>query len=60
MLRFGFDPVTDVFQFCGVFWYHNNSVMNREGTKGALFYMDPRFEPFCMLLLEKYITYFCV
>ena len=33
MLRFGFDPGTDVFGFCGVFWYHNNSVMNREGTK---------------------------
>ena len=23
MLRFGFDPGTDVFGFCGVFWYHN-------------------------------------
>ena len=33
MLRFGFDPGTDVFGFCGVFWYHNNSVTNREGTK---------------------------
>ena len=33
MLRFGFDPETDVFEFCGVFWYHNNSVTNREGTK---------------------------
>ena len=33
MLRFGFDPGTDVFGFCGVFWYHNNKVMNREGTK---------------------------
>ena len=33
MLRFGFDPRTDVFGFCGVFWYHNNSVTNREGTK---------------------------
>ena len=33
MLRFGFDPGTDVFGFCGVFWYHSNSVTNREGTK---------------------------
>ena len=30
---FGFDPRIDVFGFCGVFWYPNNSVMNREGTK---------------------------
>ena len=33
MLRFDFDPGTDVFGFCGVFRYHNNSMMNREGTK---------------------------
>ena len=33
VLRFGFDPGTDVFGFCGVFWYPNNSVRNREGTK---------------------------
>ena len=33
MLRFGFDPETDVFRFYGVFLYHNNSVTNREGTK---------------------------
>ena len=32
-LRFGFDPGTDVLGFCGVSWYHNNSVTNREGTK---------------------------
>ena len=25
--------MTDVFGFCGVFWYHSNSVTNREGTK---------------------------
>ena len=23
VLRFGFAPGTDVFGFCGVFWYHN-------------------------------------
>ena len=33
MLRFGFDPGTDVFEFCDVFWYHINSVTNRKGTK---------------------------
>ena len=33
VLRFGFDPGTDVFGFYGVFWYPNNSVTNREGTK---------------------------
>ena len=32
-LRFGFNPRTDVFGFYGVFWYHSNSVTNREGTK---------------------------
>ena len=33
VLSFGFDLVTDVFRFCGVFWYHSNSMTNREGTK---------------------------
>ena len=33
VLRFGFDPGTDVFGFCGVFCYPNNLVINREGTK---------------------------
>ena len=37
VLRFGFDPRTDartdVFRFCGMFWYRSNSVTNREGTK---------------------------
>ena len=33
LLRFGFDPWTDVFGFCGVFWCHSNSMMNRDGTK---------------------------
>ena len=32
-LRFVFDPKTDVFELYGVFWYHNNSVTNREETK---------------------------
>ena len=33
MLMFVFDPGTDVFRFWCVFWYHNNSMMNREWTK---------------------------
>ena len=32
-LRFGFDLGTDVFGFCGVFWYHSNFMTNREGIK---------------------------
>ena len=49
MLRFGFDPGSEVFRFCDVF--PNNSVTNREVTRGALFYVGPRFGPFCVLLL---------
>ena len=44
MLWFGFDPETNVFRFCCVFWYHCNllidrtkknekTVQGREGTK---------------------------
>ena len=33
VLRFGFNPETNVFGFCGVFWYHSSSMTNREGTK---------------------------
>ena len=36
MLRFGFDLETDVFEFCGVFWYHSNLVTNYEKTKRCL------------------------
>ena len=52
-LEFGFNPVTDVFGFCGVFWYYSNSMTNREGTKRCPVYMGPKFGPFCVLLLEK-------
>ena len=34
VLRFGFDPGTDVFGFYCVFWYHSDSVTN--GTKNCL------------------------
>ena len=53
MLRFGFDLGTDVFGFCGMFWYHSNSVINREGNERCPVYVDPIFGPFCVLLLEK-------
>ena len=39
VLRFGFDLGTDVFRFCGVFWYSNKSVMNCEGTKRCLVFL---------------------
>ena len=52
MLRFGFDPGTDVFGFYGVFWYPNNSVTNREGTRGAMFYVGPRFGPCCNVIVQ--------
>ena len=50
VLRFGFDPGTDVFGFCSVFLYPNNSMTNREGTRDALFYVGPRIGSFCVLL----------
>ena len=53
MLRFGFDPGTDVFGFCGVFLYHSNSVTNLEGTKRCPIVYESEIRPFCMLLLEK-------
>ena len=56
MLRFGFDPGTDVFEFCSVFWYHSNLLMNGtkkwfmtvKGPRGALFYIGSRFGQFCV------------
>ena len=51
MLRFRFDPKTDVVGFCGVFWYPNNSMTNCEGTRGALFYVGPRFG---LIIVVKY------
>ena len=50
MLRFVFDPGTDVFGFYGVFWYHNNSVMNREGTKRCpVFYRSEIWVILCVI-----------
>ena len=52
-LRFGFDPRIDVFRFCGVFGITVIRWRTVKGPRGALFYMSPRFWPFCVLLLEK-------
>ena len=32
VLKFGFDPKTDVFRFCGVCLYHSNSMTNCESV----------------------------
>ena len=57
VLRFGFDPETDVLGFCCVFWYNCNLLMNGtkkkwfmavKGPKDALFYMGSRFGQFCV------------
>ena len=61
VLRFGFDPENDLFGFCCVFWYDCNLVMNGKkkqfivvkGPRGALFYMGPRFGPFCVDCLKN-------
>ena len=59
MLRFGFDPETDVFGFCYVLWYHSDSVTNgtkmvrsREGTERCPVFMGMRLGPFYVLFLD--------
>ena len=51
--RFGFDPGTDVFGSYGVFWYHNNSVMNRKGTKRCPILYESEIWAILCVLLEK-------
>ena len=53
MLRFGFDPGTDVFEFCSVFWYHSNSVTNCEGPKRCLVLYGSEILAILCVLLEK-------
>ena len=53
VLRFGFDPGTDVFGFCGVFQYHSNSVTNSEGTKRCLALYEYEIWVILCVLLEK-------
>ena len=55
MLRFGFDPGTDIFGFCGVFWYHSNSAMNRERTKRCPVLYGFEIWAILYVLLEKKI-----
>ena len=50
-LRFGFDSETNVFGFCGVFWYYSNSVKNCKETKKCPVLCGLRFWSFCVLLL---------
>ena len=51
MLRFGFDPETDVFGFYGVFLYPNNSVTNREGIKRChVFYGSKIWAILCVIV----------
>ena len=59
-LRFGFDLRTDVFGFYGVFWYHSNSVTNREGTKRCPVYMGLRFGSFCVIVGKINNMFLCV
>ena len=53
MLRFGFNPEISVFGFCGVFWYHDNSAMNREGTKRCPVLYGSEIWAILFVLLEK-------
>ena len=50
---FGFDLETDVFGFCGVFWYHSNMVTNREGTKRCPVLYGSEIWAILCVLLEK-------
>ena len=51
VLRFDFDPETDIFGFCGVFWYPNNLMMNRDGTKRCpVFYGSKILAILCVIV----------
>ena len=61
MLRYGFDLETDIFGFCGVFWYHSNSVMNHEGTKRCpILYGSEILAILCVLMGKKFNMLLCV
>ena len=61
MLRFGFDLGANVFGFCGVFWYHINSVTNHEGTKRCpVLYESKIWAILCVLLKKIYNMLLCV
>ena len=50
---FGFDPETDICGFCGVFWYHSNLVMNREGTKRCLVLYESEIWAILCVIVEN-------
>ena len=52
-LRFGFDPGTNVFEFNGVFWYHSNSVTNRERTKRCPILYEPEIWAILCVIIGK-------
>ena len=51
--EFGFNPGSDVFMFYGVFWYHSNSMTNREGTKRCPVLCGSEIWAFCVLWFEN-------
>ena len=53
MLRFGFDPGTDVFGFWSVFWYPNNLVINGEGTKRCLVFYGSEIWAILFVIVGK-------
>ena len=56
-LRFSFDPGTDVFGFCGVFWYHSNSMTNRERIKMChVLYVSEILAKLCVVYCWKKIN----
>ena len=59
-LRFGFDLGTDVFGFCGVFWYHSNSMMNREGINKCLVLYGSEIWVILCVIVGKINSMMCV
>ena len=52
--RLGFDPETDVCEFCSVSCYPNNSVTNREGTKRCpVLYGSEIWAILCVIIENK-------
>ena len=47
--------VTDVFGFYGIFWYHNKSITNREGTKRCTVLYGSKIWAFCICWIYIYM-----
>ena len=58
-LRFGFDPGTDVFGFFCVFWYPNNLVTNRKGTKRCHVLCRSEIWVILCVIIVKYYVVVC-